>query len=574
MNGAQLLAKALKDAGVKYLFGYTGGAIMPFYDEMEKDDGLKHIMARNEQGATFIAQGLSRASISTETPQIGCCLATSGPGATNLITGVGDAMMDSVPIMSITGQVSTGVIGTDAFQETDVVGIMLPITKQVYMPTDLTKIEETIHEAMYIAKTGRPGPVHIDIPKNIQQQEVTKGYSFDYKKYEPYLPGYKYHPIPDNNDIESAIELINKSQRPVIFCGHGVVLSNSGKDLLKFAEKINAPIASTIHGISAFPADHPMHLGWMGMHGTVEANRAIQNCDLIISFGMRFDDRVTGKLDEYAKHADVIHVEIDPSEIDKNVRTTVAVNADVKEAIKAFMTHKKLKKAEHKPWFNQIAEFKKETGEWHAKELENGYGAKGKLLMKTIITKLSKVTGGKDLIVTDVGQHQMITAKYYNFQTTNSLFLSGGAGTMGCSLPMSIGVKLARPDETVWSISGDGGFQMNIQELGAVMEHNIDVKIVILNNHFLGMVKQWQTLFFDGRFAGTPMLNPKYGKIAEAYGIPYMRIEKVEDIENAFETARNHKGAYILEFECDASEIVLPMIPSGARFEDMIVNPK
>lgn len=574
MNGAQLLAEALKDAGIKYLFGYTGGAIMPFYDEMEKDDGLTHIQARNEQGATFMAQGLTRSTISSDSPQIGACLATSGPGATNLVTGVADAMMDSVAIMTITGQVSTGVIGTDAFQETDVVGLMMPITKQVYMPTEISKIEESVHEALYISKTGRPGPVHLDIPKNIQQQEVTKGYSFDFKKYEPYLPGYKYNPIPADESIKEAIELINKSQRPVIFCGHGVVLSNSGQDLLKFAEKIDAPIASTLHGVSAFPADHPKHLGWMGMHGTVEANRAIQHSDLIISFGMRFDDRVTGKLDEYAKHADVIHVEIDPSEIDKNVRTTVAINADVKEALKAFMANKSLKKGEHKAWFEQIKEFKKEMGEWHDEELEYGYGAGGKLLMKTIINKLSKVTKGKDLIVTDVGQHQMITAKYYNFQTTNSLFLSGGAGTMGCSLPMAIGVKLGRPNETVWSISGDGGFQMNIQELGSIMQHNIDVKIVILNNHFLGMVRQWQTLFFDGRFAGTPMLNPDYGLISQGYGIPYKKVEKKEDIESAIETAKNHKGAYVLEFECDASEIVLPMIPSGARFEDMIVNPR
>ena len=573
MNGAQLLAKALKDAGIKYLFGYNGGAIMPFYDELDKDHELKHVLARNEQGATFMAQGLSRASISTSTPQIGCCLATSGPGATNLVTGVADAMMDSIPILSITGQVSTSVIGTDAFQETDVVGIMMPVTKQVYMPTNINKIEETVHEAVYVASTGRPGPVHIDIPKNIQQLECPKKYSFDYKNFSPDLPGYYYHPNPDSGKLMEAIQLINKSKRPVIFCGHGVVLSNSGKELLKFADRIDAPIASTIHGVSAFPADHPRHLGWMGMHGTVEANRAIQHSDLIIAFGMRFDDRVTGKLEEYAKNADVIHIEIDPSEIDKNVKTSVAINADVKEALEAFNSSNQLRSNKHADWFSQIAQFKAELGEWHAKELEHGYGKEKKLLMKTVIQKLSDVTHGKDLIVTDVGQHQMITAKYYNFQTTNSLFFSGGAGTMGCSLPMAIGVKFARPEETVWSISGDGGFQMNIQELGTVMEHNVDIKIVILNNHFLGMVRQWQTLFFDGRYSGTPMLNPDYGLIAQAYKIPYLKIETKQDIGPAFKKARAHKGAFMLEFECDPSEIVLPMVPSNSGFDNMIINP-
>ncbi len=573
MNGAQLLLKALKDAGIKYLFGYNGGAIMPFYNELDKDNGITHIMARNEQGASFMAQGLTRGSVSSKSPQIGCCLATSGPGATNLVTGVADAVMDSVAMLSITGQVSTGVIGTDAFQEIDIVGVMLPITKQVYMASDINKVEETVHEALHIAQNGRPGPVHIDIPKNIQQNHLDKSYHFDYEKFKPNLPGFYYHPKPRQEEIDKAVDLINISERPVIFCGHGVVLSNAGKELLKFAEKIDSPIASTLLGISAFPNDHPKHLGWMGMHGTVQANRAIQNCDLIIAFGMRFDDRVTSKLDEYAKNANVIHIEIDPSEIDKNVRASVGINADVKETLKVLNLNNNIVIKKHSEWFKKIEDYKSELGEWHKKELEYGYGKEGKLLMKTIITKLSEVTKGKDLIVTDVGQHEMITAKYYNFQTTNSLFLSGGSGTMGCSLPMAIGVKYARPDETVWSISGDGGFQMNIQELGTIMENTVDLKIVILNNHFLGMVRQWQTLFFDGRYSGTPMLNPDYGLIAKAYGIPYLKIEKKEDIENAFIKAKTNKGAFMLEFECDASEVVLPMVPTNARFEDMIVNP-
>lgn len=572
MNGAELLVKALKESGVKYVFGYTGGVIMPFFDAMYKDSSLKHIQTRHEQGAVFMAQGLSRASLSIKNPQIGVAVSTSGPGAMNLVTGIADAVMDSTAIITLTGQVTTGVIGTDAFQETDVVGVMLPITKQSYMIDDTRKIEETVHEAKYIATTGRPGPVNIDIPKDVQLNKVDGEYNFMLKNYKPNLPGFKYHPIPDEEDIKNSIELINNSKRPVIFCGHGVKISNAGKELIKFAEMINAPIASTLHGISAIPSDHKLHVGWMGMHGSVEANRTIQNADLIISFGMRFDDRVTGKLDEYAKNADVIHIEIDPSEIDKNVKTTVGLNADVKEALKIFNASDKLKKVDREEWFEQIEAFKKETGKWHDEELKRGTGESGRLLMKTIITKLSEVTEGKDIVVTDVGQNQMMSAKYYNFQTPNSFITSGGAGTMGAGIPMGIGAKLARPDETVWVTVGDGGFQMNIQELGTIMEYDVDIKILLLNNENLGMVRQWQTLFFGKHYAGTPMKNPKFDKIAEAYGIKYKFVKEVKDIEESIIEAKSYKGAYIVEFACDSNEIVMPMIPANAKFEDMMVN--
>jgi len=572
MTGKKLLLRALKDQGVKYIFGYTGGAIMPIFDEMDKLGDFKFIMSRHEQGAAFMSQGISRASLSTENPQIGVCMTTSGPGAMNLATGIADAYMDSVPMLAVTGQVATGVIATDAFQESDVVGVMMPICKQTYMPLAAEEVESTVHEAFYVAKTGRGGPIVLDIPKDVQNQLVADEYQFDAQSFRPTLPGFYYHPTPEREPLQRAIDLINRSERPVMFCGHGVVNSNAGKLLLRFAEKVNIPIASTLHGLSAFPADHPLHLGMMGMHGTVEANRAIMEADLLISFGMRFDDRVTGKLNEYAQNADVIHVEIDPSEIDKNVATTVAINADVYRTLHVLAGDPMLTYKPRRRWFEKIAGFRQVMAEDLRQEIETGVGDGGKLLMKSIVHHLSELTGGQDLIVPDVGQHQMMAARFYNYQTENSWFASGGAGTMGASLPMAIGVKLARPKERVWSISGDGGFQMNAQELGTIMEQQLDVKILILNNGYLGMVRQWQTLFFDGRYAGTPMQSPDFGLLAQAYGIPYRKVEKPEDVIPALQQAIDHKGAIVLEFVCDPSEVILPMIPAGGGFDDMIVK--
>ena len=574
MKGSELVIKALKDKGVQYVFGYTGGAIMPVFDEMEKQKIFSFIMSRHEQGAAFMAQGISRASISTSNPQIGVCMATSGPGAMNLVTGVADAGMDSVPLLAITGQVPSGVIATDAFQESDVVGVMMPLAKQVYMPLDVNKIEETIHEAIYLATSGRGGPVVIDIPKDVQIHQTGENYAFHPDQYEPDLPGFMYSPFPDRENIKKAFALINRCERPVIICGHGVISSNAGQLLRQFAEKANIPIGFTLHGLSALPVDHPLSLGMVGMHGTVEANRVLMSADLIISFGMRFDDRVTGNLEKFGINADVIHVEIDPSEIDKNVGTSVAINADTAEALKRLLKDPELISKPRRHWFDQIDIYRGEISDELAAEVESGVGKKGQLLMKTITQSLSDITQGKDIIVSDVGQHQMILARFYNFQTTNSWFTSGGAGTMGCSLPMAVGVKLARPDERVWSISGDGGFQMNIQELGAIMEHDVDIKILLFNNGYLGMVRQWQTLFYDGRFAGTPMKNPDFGSIAKAYGIQYQRVTKVEEIEDALLKATDHKGACMVEFLCDPSEIVLPMVPAGGGVEDMITSIK
>ncbi|MDJ0874438.1 MAG: biosynthetic-type acetolactate synthase large subunit [Desulfobacterales bacterium] len=572
MQGKELVLKALRDKGVRYIFGYTGGAIMPVFDEMEKQKCFDFIMSRHEQGAAFMAMGLSRASVGTDRPQTGVCLATSGPGAMNLVTGIADAGMDSVPLLAITGQVPTGVIATDAFQESDVVGVMLPLAKQTYMPLKVEEIETTINEALYVAVTGRGGPVVVDIPKDIQIQEVDSGYRFDHERFEPDLPGFYYSPTPDRQRIRDAVEMINHSERPIILCGHGIINANAGARLAAFAEKARIPVAFTLHGLSALPVDHPLSLGMVGMHGTVEANRALLNADLIISLGMRFDDRVTGNLDQFALEAKVIHVEIDPSEIDKNVRASVDINADVGQALNLWLKAPELTPKPRQRWFAQIDAFRAEIGETIEREIGEGVGREGQLLMKRVTRELSEVTAGRDIIVADVGQHQMIMARFYDFQTPNSWFTSGGAGTMGCALPMSIGVKLARPDERVWSVSGDGGFQMNIQELGTIMEHDIDVKILLMNNGYLGMVRQWQTLFYDGRYAGTPMRNPDFGAIAGAYGIPHRRVTAVEDIRAALEAAADHRGAFMLEFLCDPSEIVLPMVPAGGGIADMIVT--
>ena len=572
MKGTELVLKALRDKGVRYIFGYTGGAIMPIIDEVAKQQCFKFIMSRHEQGAGFMAQGVSRASASTATPRTGVCMATSGPGAMNLVTAIADAGMDSVPLVAITGQVPTEVIATDAFQESDVVGVMLPLAKQTYMPLSAADIEEVIHEAFYVANTGRGGPVVLDIPKDVQIQTVEADYRFDPGAYEPDLPGLYYPSLPERQQIRKAVNLINHSERPIILCGHGVITSKAGQKLRLFAEKANIPVAFTLHGLSAFAVDHPLSLGMVGMHGTVEANRALLHSDLIISLGMRFDDRVTGRLDSFGTAADVIHVEIDPSEIDKNVKTDVAVNADCAQTLAVLAKDPGLVGKPRRRWFAQIGQYRQEIDQEIESEINAGRGREGQLLMKRIARCLSDVTGGNDIIVADVGQHQMIMARFYSFHTTNSWFTSGGAGTMGCALPMAIGVKLVRPDEQVWAVMGDGGFQMNIQELGTVMEYGIDIKIIVMNNGFLGMVRQWQTLFYDGRYAGTPMQNPDFGAIAGAYGIPHRQVNEVDEIDDALKAAARHKGAFLLEFRCDPSEIILPMVPAGGGIADMIVS--
>ena len=560
IKGAELLCRSLVEEGVTYLFGYTGGAIMPVYDAFPKYPQLRHIMVRHEQAAAFAAQGMARA-----TGKPGVCIATSGPGATNLMTGIADAHMDSIPIVALTGQVATSVIGTDAFQESDIIGMLVPVTKQSYILDDPYEIPRVVKEAFYLANTGRKGPVNIDFPKDIANAIVEdNGFDTTIRYPVPSPPGI------GKDQVTRAQDLMDQSERPIVFVGHGVIQSGAQGEVRRFLERSNMPFSCTLHGISALPADHPQSLGMMGMHGTVEANRAIEKADLIIALGMRFDDRVTGKLDEYARNADVIHVEHDPSEINKNVRATVAMYSDLKPAV-VEMT-KVVKPKLYKEWYAYAAKNRKYWNSIDPINSRNGRGNSGNLLMGAVIRKLSEVTDGNDNVVADVGQHQMFAARYYRFGRFNTWFNSGGLGSMGFSVPAAMGVKFARPEERVWVIVGDGSFQMNIQELGTIMEQKIDIKILLLNNNFLGMVRQWQDLFHGSRFVGTPVKNPDFIALAAAYGIAGERVSEGKDLEPALRRAMKHKGAYLLEIVTDMEEMILPMIPAGSRFSDMRVT--
>ncbi len=560
ITGAQLLCRSLVEEGVTYLFGYTGGAIMPVYDAFPKFPRLKHIMVRHEQAAAFAAQGMARA-----TGKAGVCIATSGPGATNLMTGIADAHMDSIPLVAITGQVATAVIGTDAFQESDIIGMLVPVTKQSYILDDPYEIPRVVKEAFYLANTGRKGPVNIDFPKDIANAVVPDG-DFDTTIRYPVRPP----PGIGSDQLAHAKKLMASAKRPIVFVGHGVIQSGAHAEVRKFIDRSRMPFSFTLHGISALPADHPQCLGMMGMHGTVEANRAIEHADLIIALGMRFDDRVTGKLDEYAKNADVIHVEQDPSEINKNVRATVAVYSDLKPAVAEMA--KVVEPKPYKEWYAFAAGNRREWESLDPVNRGNGRGEKKSLLMASVIRKLSELTDGRDNVVADVGQHQMFAARYYRFHRFNTWFNSGGLGSMGFSVPAAMGVKFARPAERVWVVVGDGSFQMNIQELGTIMEHRIDLKIVLLNNNFLGMVRQWQDLFHGSRFVGTPVMNPDFIAIAGAYRIAGERVKEGKALVPALKRAMKHKGAYLLEVVTDMEEMILPMIAAGSRFSDMRIT--
>ncbi len=557
ITGAELLCRSLVQEGVTYLFGYTGGAIMPVYDAFPRFPQLKHVMVRHEQAAAFAAQGMARA-----TGKAGVCIATSGPGSTNLMTGIADAHMDSIPIVAITGQVATAVIGTDAFQESDIIGMLVPVTKQSYSVDDPYEIPRVVKEAFYLANTGRKGPVNIDLPKDVANAAVPDdGFDSTIRYPVPRPPGFV------EDQLERVRSLMAGAKRPVVFVGHGVIQADAQQEVRRFLERSRMPFACTLHGISALPSDHPQCLGMMGMHGTVEANRAIEHADLIIALGMRFDDRVTGKLDEYARSASVIHVEQDPSEINKNVRAAVAVYSDLKSAVARMATVVRPKP--YKEWYALAARNRKYWNTIDGANGGNGKPNKNSLLMSGVIRALSEVTEGGDNVVADVGQHQMFAARYYRFQRFNTWFNSGGLGSMGFSLPAAMGVKVARPGERVWVVVGDGSFQMNIQELGTVMEQRLDLKIVLLNNNFLGMVRQWQDLFHGSRFIGTPVRNPDFVALAAAYGIAGERVSDRGTLEPALRRAMRHKGAYLLEIVTDTEEMILPMIPAGAPFSEM-----
>jgi len=559
VSGSVELLEALITEKVDIIFGYPGGAIMPIYDALyDYKDQLEHILVRHEQGAIHAAQGYARVS-----GKCGVVFATSGPGATNLVTGLADAMIDSTPLVCITGQVFAHLLGTDAFQETDVINITTPVTKWNYQVTDASEIPEVMAKAFYIARSGRPGPVVIDITKNAQLQQVP------YKKYEPctHIRSYRPKPIVRKEYIERAAKLINEAERPFVIFGQGVILGKAENEFKKFIEKAGLPAAWTILGMSAIPTDHPLGVGMLGMHGNYGPNLLTNECDVLIAVGMRFDDRVTGRLDKYAKQAKVIHLDIDPAEIDKNVKATVPVWGDCKETLPLLteLVQQKL----YPQWLQKFKDCQEKEEDKVIKEELNP--TNDTLTMGEVISLLNDMTEGEAVIVTDVGQHQMVACRYAVMKKSKSNITSGGLGTMGFALPAAIGAKFGAPDRTVVAVIGDGGFQMTIQELGTIMQFKPAVKILILNNCFLGMVRQWQQLFHEKRYSFVDITSPDFVQVAKGYSIPGQSVNKREDLKGALKAMLDHDGAYLLEVMVGKENNVFPMVPQGRGVAEVVL---
>ncbi len=556
-TGAQIIWECLARQGVHTVFGYPGGAILPAYDAMTQY-AIRHVLVRHEQGATHMADGFARA-----TGQVGVAIATSGPGATNMVTGIATAMLDSSPIVCITGQVGSKLIGTDAFQETDITGVTLPITKHNYLVTRAEDVAPTVREAFHVAASGRPGPVLIDITKDAQQSTA----DFDWDAAAPQMRGYRPDHRPAAADYESAATLIREAKRPVILAGRGIMLSGAMDVVQQFAERTETPLAMTLLGLGGVPASHPLNLGMMGMHGEAWVNTAIQEADLLLAFGMRFDDRVTGNLKTYALRAKKIHVDIDPAEINKNVKVDVALVGDLGEVLGELM--QVVAGVQHPEWLARISDLK---GDSAVRDIQN-LPDSGHLYAAHVINDLWRETGGDAIVVTDVGQHQMWEAQYYKHNTPRSLITSGGLGTMGFALPAAIGAKIARPDAEVWVVVGDGGFQMTMCELATIVQENLEIKIAIINNGYLGMVRQWQEFFYEKRYAATPLVNPNFAKLAEAFGIRASSVSRRAEVLPAVADARRHQGPVLIDFQVEQEDSVYPMVPAGADLDAMIRRP-
>ena len=554
-TGAQIICESMIAEGVDVMFGFPGGVLLPFYDTLPQYPQIRHILVRHEQGAAHAADGYARA-----TGKVGVCMATSGPGATNLVTGIANAYLDSVPMVALTGQVARPFIGKDAFQEIDISGITLPITKHSYVAMDTGALARIFKEAFYIARTGRPGPVLIDIPKDVMQDSAEFNYPDRVS-----LPGYKIPTSGHPTQLKLAAKLINEAKRPLIIAGRGVIISGASAELKQLAEKSQIPVITTLLGIGCFPENHVLSYGMAGMHGTGYANKALEETDLLIAIGMRFDDRVTGKISGFAPKAKIIHIDLDPAEIGKNVNVDIPIVGDVKAVLQAM--HKILESSRHIEWIRQLDEFRKLHPLTDVRESSG-------LLPQYIIRKLYEATNGDAIVVTGVGQHQMWTAQHYIFHEPDSFISSGGLGTMGFGLPAAMGAKVGRPEKAVWLIDGDGSFQMTIQELATLAQDNIAIKIAVMNNGYLGMVRQWQDLFYKKNYVATPLSCPDFVKVAEAYGIAGVKVTRREEVEPAIEQAMAHDGPFLINFMVEPEENVFPMVPPGASNIEFIEEPK